>query len=67
MKIWEFAILAVLNSGTNALILGLIIYKDHFEPQFGGVSLYIKWNLIRLGSPSHGVVSKTIHNTAREW
>ena len=26
-------------------------------------SLSIKWNLIRLGGPAHGIVTKTVHKT----
>ena len=25
--------------------------------------LSIKWNLIRLGNPAHGIVTKTVHKT----
>ena len=33
-----------------------------FSPIFGPF-LSIEWNLLRLGGPTHGIVTKTVHKT----
>ena len=45
----------------NNIILTDIYYLQAINEL--GFLLYIKWNLIRLGGPAHGIMTKTVHKT----